>query len=378
VAQSSRSLLAAAFAAALLCGAAAPAPAAELAIPILVPVTGFLSLEGQSQRNGALLAMADAPPGLAIRHPVADTGVSPAVAVNAFEKALGEKPVAVIAPMLGTEMLALLPLALENKVPLVTISGTAKITELGNPWIFRFFPGDNVVKLAQARYIAEVLGAKHPAIIAQSDAYGQSGQHYLEAAFADLGIKPVLSETVDVEVKDLLPVLSKARAAGADVLVPHLHAPATALLVKQASALGLGLPIVSGSAMATPSTAALLDPAELKGVCAESASAPILPTAPAGERFLAEYRKTFGGEPDTYALAQYDGAMMLLDAIAAGARTPAAIREALATRSYRGIAMTYRSDGAGNMAHSALILCYDGTSRKPRIARRYDDIVALK
>ncbi|HZS85394.1 MAG TPA: amino acid ABC transporter substrate-binding protein, partial [Stellaceae bacterium] len=83
MAQSSRSLLAAAFAAALLCGAAAPAPAAELAIPILVPVTGFLSLEGQSQRNGALLAMADAPPGLAIRHPVADTGVSPAVAVNA-------------------------------------------------------------------------------------------------------------------------------------------------------------------------------------------------------------------------------------------------------------------------------------------------------
>jgi branched-chain amino acid transport system substrate-binding protein len=40
--------------------------------------------------------------------------------------------------------------------------------------------------------------------------------------------------------------------------------------------------------------------------------------------------------------------------------------------------MTYRSDGAGNMAHSAIIVCYDGTSRTPRIVKRYDDIAALK
>jgi branched-chain amino acid transport system substrate-binding protein len=362
----------------LLLGIVAPVEAQQLDIPILVPVTGFLSLEGQSQRNGALLAMAEAPPDLAIRHAVTDTRDSPEIAVNAFERVIGDKPIAIVAPMLGTQMLALLPLALESKVPLVTISGTAKITETGNPWIFRFFPGDNVVKLAQARYVAEVTGAKRPAIIAQSDAYGQSGQHYLEAAFAGLGLTPVLSETVDVAVKDLLPVLSKAKAAGADVIVSHLHAPSTALLVKEAAGMALGLPIVAGSAMATPSTAALVEPEELKGVCAESASAPILPDSPPGERFLAAYRKNFGGEPDTYALAQYDGAMMVLDALRAGARTPEAVRAALATGRHPGVAMTYWSDGAGNMAHSALILCYDGTGRIPRIAKRYDDIVALK
>jgi branched-chain amino acid transport system substrate-binding protein len=362
----------------LLPGVAAPLRAAEVEIPILVPVTGFLSLEGQSQRNGALLAMANAPAGLTVRHPVSDTGVSPEVAVNAFERAVADKPDAIVAPMLGTQMLALLPLAQEQKVPLITISGTAKITELGNPWIFRFFPGDNVVKLAQARYIVEVLGAKRPAIIAQSDAYGQSGQHFLEEAFLGLGVKPVLSDRVEVSVKDLLPELSKAKAAGADVIVPHLHAPSTALLVKQAAAMKLGLPIVSGSAMATPATAALLDPAELKGVCAESASAPTVPRSPEGQHFLAAYRKMFGGDPDTYALAQYDGTMMLLKAVRGGARTPDAVRAALANNRYRGIAMTYFSDGAGNMAHSAIIVCYDGTSRTPKIVRRYDDIVALE
>ena len=359
-------------------GAAPPVRAQALDIPILVPLTGFLSLEGQSQRNGALLALQLAPAGLTIRHPVADTGVSPEIAVNALEKALGDKPIAVIASMLGTQMLAMLPVAAENKVPLITISGTAKITELGNPWVFRFFPGDNVVKVAHARYVVEALGKTRPAIIYQSNAYGQSGLQYLTKSFAQLGVTPVFSEGVDVAIKDLLPVLSKAKAAGADVIVSHLHAPSTALLVKQAAFAGIDLPIVSGSAMATPATAALLDPIELQGICAESASVPIAPDSPDGERFLNAYRKAYGIDPDAYALAQYDGTAMVLHAIAAGARTPDALRGALAAESYKGIAMTYRSDGAGNMAHSAIIVCYDGTSRTPRIVKRYDDIATLK
>jgi branched-chain amino acid transport system substrate-binding protein len=359
-------------------GAALPVRAQALDIPILVPLTGFLSLEGQSQRNGALLALQQAPAGPTIRHEVADTGVSPEVAVNTLEKALGDKPIAIVASMLGTQMLAMLPVAAENKVPLITISGTAKITELGNPWVFRFFPGDNVVKVAHARYVVEALGKTRPAIIYQSNAYGQSGLQYLTKGFAQLGVTPVFSEAVDVAIKDLLPVLSKAKAAGADVIVSHLHAPSTALLVKQAAFAGIALPIVSGSAMATPATAALLDPIELQGICAESASEPIVPDSPDGERFLNAYRKSYGIDPDAYALAQYDGTAMVLHAIAAGARTPDALRAALAAESYKGIAMTYRSDGAGNMAHSAIIVCYDGTSRTPRIVKRYDDIAALK
>jgi branched-chain amino acid transport system substrate-binding protein len=354
------------------------ARAEPLDFPVLVPLTGFLSLEGQSQRDGALLAFQLAAGGLTIRHDVADTGVSPEVAVNALERALEGKPVAIVASMLGTQMLAMLPVAAENKVPLITISGTAKITELGNQWVFRFFPGDDVVKVAHARYVAEILGKKHPAIIYQNDAYGQSGLKYLTKAFAQLGVTPVFSEGVDVSIKDLLPVLSKAKAAGADVIVPHLHAPSTALLVKQAAFGDIDLPIVSGSALATPSTAALLDPVELQGACAESASEPSAPDSPEGERFLAEYRKQHGVDPDAYALAQYDGTAMVLHAIATGARTPDAIRAALAADSYKGIAMTYKSDGAGNMAHSAIIVCYDGTSRTPAIVKRYDDIAALK
>ena len=101
--------------------AAKPLAAAEANIPILVPITGFLSLEGTSQRNGALLALRNAPSGVTVVHEVSDTGVAPEVAVNALERALGRgKVTAVVASMLGTQMLAMLPIALEQKVPLVT------------------------------------------------------------------------------------------------------------------------------------------------------------------------------------------------------------------------------------------------------------------
>ena len=361
--------------AAALAAAAPPALAAEVNLPVLVPITGFLALEGTSQRNGALLALESPPAGVTVRYRVSDTGTSPEVAVNALERALaGGDATAVAASIFGTQMLAMMPVAAHYGVPLVTISGTAAITEQGNPFVFRFFPTDAVVKVAQARYVVEELGKRRPAIVYQTTAYGQSGRAHLAASFAELGAQVVFEEGIAPSVKDMLPVLAKAKAADPDVLVIHLHSGPTALLVKQAAAMGIGLPILAGSAMHQPSTAALLAPAELAGVCAESGSSPVSGGSPGIERFTAAYRARFDTEPDAFALGQYDGVRMVLDAVAAGAGDADAVRAALASTTHDGLAMTYKSDGTGNMAHDAVIICYDGTDRVPRIVKRYRNV----
>ena len=355
--------------------AALPVRADGLSFPVLVPLTGFLALEGTSQRNGAVLALKEAPAGLAAASEVIDTGTSPEAAVTALERAAGNGTVgAVVASMLGTQMLAMLPLAAELKLPLVTVSGTASITEQGNPWVFRFFPGDAVTKTAHARYVVEELGRKRPAVIYQTTAYGQSGKAHLDAAFKALGVEPVFAEGLDPAAKDLLPVLTKALAANPDSLVLHLHAGPTALFLRQAAASGVTIPIVAGSAMHQPSTAALLDPAALKGVCAETAASPISGGSPEVEAFTASYRAAFGAEPDAFALGQYDGMRMVLAAVKAGAGSADDIRKALSGGTHKGLAMTYASDGRGNMAHSAVIVCYDGTSRVPAVVKRYDNV----
>ena len=353
-------------------------PSDTTRIPVLVPITGFLSLEGTSQRNGAELALRDS----GVSFDVDDTATAPETAVNAFERALasgreGENIIAVVAPMLGTQMLALVPLADEFDIPMITISGTARITELGSPNIFRFFPGDVVVKAAHARYAVEELGTKRPAVISQTTAYGQSGRTELDRNLAKLGAPPVFAEGIDVTVKDMLPVLSKVQESDADALLLHLHAGPTALVIRQARSMGLNIPIIAGSAMHQPETAALLEPYELDGVCAESGASPISESDRTMRIFAQSYRETFDREPDAFALAQYDGIQMVLTAVNLGARTASSVRDWLSSQRHEGLAMTYKSDGKGNMAHSAVILCYDGYSRVPAIVKRYDNITGI-
>lgn len=365
-------------AAALALGTAAGAGAQEVRVPVLVPITGFLSLEGTSQRNGAVLAARRAPAGMKVVADVSDTGVAPDVAVNALERAVSrDKPVAVVASMLGTQMLAMLPVALENKVPLLTVSGTAAITEQGNPFVFRFFPGDAVAKTAHVRFVVEELKKRRIALVYQTTAYGQSGQKEIVAQLKKLGLEPVFQEGLEVAIKDMSPVLNKAKAANPDVIVLHLHSQPTALFVRAAAQANLGLPIVAGSAMHQPPTAALLEPGEMKDVCAEANASPVSGETPQMQEFTKAYREAFQSEPDGFALGQYDAVMMLLEAVSKGAKTPADVTKALSSSTYKGIAMTYRSDGKGNMAHSAVILCYDGKTRTPKVVKRYDDVTGI-
>jgi branched-chain amino acid transport system substrate-binding protein len=243
--------------------------------------------------------------------------------------------------------------------------------------VFRFFPSDAVVKFAHARYAVEELGKRRPAIIYQNDAYGQSGRDGLRRNLEALGVAPVSEEGLDNSVKDMLPALRKAKEAGADVLLLHLHSGPSALLVKQAASARIGLPIVAGSGMHQPSTAALLEPAEMRGVCAETASSPVSGGSPEMDAFLARYRAEFKSEPDAFAVGEFDGVSMALQAVADGAKTAAEVRDALSRMTYTGLAMTYRSDGKGNMAHSAIIVCYDGASRVPKIVKRYENVTGV-
>lgn len=362
---------------------AAPVPVATAvearAISVLVPITGFLALEGTAQRNGAVMAL-DAPPdGVSVTYDVADTATSPEVAVTALRRALDrQNPVAIAAPIFGTQMLAMAPIADRADVPLITVSGTAKLTELGYDVVFRFFPTDAVVKVAQARFAVEELGMKKPAILYQTTAYGQSGRAELVRVLGELGVDPVLEEAVDPGIKDFVPALERVAAAGADGLLLQLHSGPTALAVRQAHERGFEGRIVAGSAMHQPTTAALVEPAALEGVCAESASSPISETEPDMAAFAAAYRTRFGVEPDAFALAQYDGMSMVLAALADGASTAREVKAWLAGNRFRGLAMEYVSDGRGNMAHDAVILCYDGDDRVPTVTKRYDNVDGIR
>jgi branched-chain amino acid transport system substrate-binding protein len=349
------------------------AAAADAYVPIVMPITGFLSLEGGSQRNGAVMALEHAPGGKAVDFPIYDTGTSATGAATALDKALSDKKaLAAAVSVFGTEMVAMMPIATEYKVPLITIAGLARLTESGNPYIFRFLPNDREIKVAHARYVVEVMGKSKIALISDTTAYGQGGFALLQEDFAKLGVKPVFEDSsIAPDTKDMSPLLAKVKAAGADAIVVHSVSTPMTLIVKQAKASGLDLPIVNSSSIVEPTATALFEPSELAGVCAETPSAPEARPNARIKEWADAYVKRFGIEPDGLALGQYDGVMMVLSLFAKGARTPEELRAALQRETYEGVAMTYKSNGHGDLSHDADIVCWDGTSRIPKIMRHY-------
>ena len=97
------------------------------------------------------------------------------------------------------------------------------------------------------------------------------------------------------------------------------------LAIRQARQLLPDMPIVAGSAMHQPATAALLEPAELKGVCAETAASPVSAhdagrCAPSSTPTAPPTRAT----PTPIAAAQYDAVRMLAKVIGDAAPAKAA------------------------------------------------------
>jgi branched-chain amino acid transport system substrate-binding protein len=343
-----------------------------LHVPLIVPITGLLAIEGTSQLNGANLAVEHSASGLKITTEVVDSGTSAEGGANALEKVAGERNVRfVVAPLFGTQVLAMLPVALEYKMPIIAPTGTGPVTEQGNPYMFRLYPSDAISKVAHIRYVVDELKLKKAAILYNTTGYGQSGFKWMSDYLAKAGGEVVFSEGIDLNTKDISATLAKMQAAKPEVILVQMHSASMAMVVKQVAAAGIKMPLVGNT------TAALLEPAELKGVCAESASWLEKGKNAATDRFVGDYLAKHGTMPDAYAIQQYDGTMMALAAVKSGASTPAEVQKYLSAQSYLGIAMEYKSDGKGNLAHSAVIVCYDGSSRLPKLVKRYDNITGF-
>lgn len=349
-----------------------------LDVPLIVPITGLLALEGSSQLHGAQMAIAHAPPGLKIKSEVVDSGTAADGGANALERVADTKDVKfVVAPLFGTQVLAMLPVALEYKMPIMAPTGTGPVTEQGNPYMFRLYPSDAVSKVGHVRYVVDELKLKKAAILYNMTGYGQSGFKYMSEYLQKAGGQVVFSEGIDLSTKDISATLSKLIAAKPDVILVQMHSASMAMVVRQLAAAGIKIPIVGNTTIAMPATVALVEPSDLKGVCGESASWLEKGQSAATDRFLDDYVGKYGSIPDAYAVQQYDGLMMALGGVKGGAKTPEDVRQYLSTATYQGVGTTYKSDGKGNLAHSVVIVCYDGSSRTPKLVKRYDNVTGF-
>ena len=181
------------FAVAVCTGLCMPARAAAdpIRIGAIFPLTGNSAVNGQSLRDGVLLAVDEINKrggvnGNKIELVIEDSKSDPQAAAAAFNKIEAGPPPLFYVSMLSNVGVALAPLADAKKVILVGVSTSALAFTKGHDMVYRYFP------LAQGEIsplvrILQNIKAKKLGIIYSNEEYGTELERLLRKSFEDMG-----------------------------------------------------------------------------------------------------------------------------------------------------------------------------------------------
>lgn len=163
-----------------------------------------------------------------------------------------EGVVAIVGSTIGTGTLALMPIAMANKVPVLAPVGTIPVTSKENnfwPWVFRTAPTDTLIIGAIMERGVFKQNRKRVAIMYQEDAYGEAGMKQATALSKAKNIEVVASVAAPLNAIDLTAAATNIRNANPDVVLLQTSAPALgAAFVRAAKQVGIKAPIIgSGS-----------------------------------------------------------------------------------------------------------------------------------
>lgn len=248
-----RAFLALATAAAL--AAALPAAAQEtIKIGLVTALSGQSARAGEAITRGLTIAIDEinAQGGLLGRKVELvrrDDEATPAKGVVAARELIFKEKVAVLFGGLDTPVsLAIVPIANEAKVPFMGpwAAGTPITKNGANPnFVFRVSAVDEIVDKAMVQYAQKTFNAKNCGMILINNPWGESNEKGLRAALAEKGLKAAGIEKFEANDVDVVPQLTRLKAAGADCLYMVGNVGPSAQVVKSLDRMGWKVPVVS-------------------------------------------------------------------------------------------------------------------------------------
>ncbi|HEX2333645.1 MAG TPA: ABC transporter substrate-binding protein [Burkholderiales bacterium] len=178
-----------------------------------------------------------------------DDEATPAKGVIAARELLFKEKVAVLFGGLDTPVsLAIVPIVNQEKIVFVGpwAAGTP-ITKNGakENYVFRVSAVDEIVNRAMLQYAQKTFNAKNCGMILVNNPWGESNEKGLMAALSAKGIKPAGIEKFEANDVDVVPQLTRLKAAGADCLFLVGNVGPSAQVVKSLDRMGWMPPIVS-------------------------------------------------------------------------------------------------------------------------------------
>ncbi|MGA7732458.1 MAG: ABC transporter substrate-binding protein [Chloroflexia bacterium] len=293
----------------------------EAKIGFAFATSGGAAVYGASQRAAAEMAIAeinamgDGPKLVGIFE---DTAGTPDQAFTVFQKFINaDKVHAIIGPTLSNEALTSDPEAQKNGVPVLAVSNTASgITDIGD-YIFRDSLSEGQVIPETIMQATSKLGiTKVSLMYANDDAFSKSGADVFRAYLQRMGTEILSEQTFSTNDVDFKAQLNAVKAENPDaIVVSALINPAKLITQQARNDVGIGpeVHIIGGNGFNSPALIADTGGAAegvVVGAAWNSGS-----TDELSVKFIENFNKANGKNPDQFAAQSYAGVYILYDAI---------------------------------------------------------------
>jgi branched-chain amino acid transport system substrate-binding protein len=341
---------------------AAPEPIRLGTIPCL---TGSNALLGQQEHEGISLAVEEinarkdkvygGRPFEVVEEDATNDNQS---AVAALNKLLGENVVAIVCPVLSTQVQAMAPVMKTHEIPWMTGGTAVKNTQLGVPGMFRLRASDGITAAGMTNFAVKDKKGKKVAILHASDAFGTGGADQIVMNLKNMGMAPVANEQYPKDAKDFTAEILKVKQSGADVLLMYIQNPSdTAIILKQIRSLGLTIPVIGSPSLANQ-TAMETAGKDAYGTFA-AVDFIVGFNSNVATHFLTAFYNKYHHLPDvgTGSGWVYDAVYMLADVYRKQKSTDPkqTIASLKGIKKWEGVLGTFNADGEGNMVHSVSI-----------------------
>lgn len=229
------------------------AVAFELTIPL--PLTGKQGKFGEMMKRSYEMAAAEinAKGGIKKNKLVLsfeDSGAKPETARAIVEKLIDTKKQPIIIGEYSSACAkAVAAVAEERKTPyLIVASADDEITQKNYKYVFRQNQVNEHYGDALFDFIRKVVKPKTMAILYESSGFGTSGAEAMAKDAAKAGIKVLLKEKYEAGSVDFKPLLSKVKAAQADIIYMVSYVMDASLLMKQIKELRVDAKLFAGGA----------------------------------------------------------------------------------------------------------------------------------
>lgn len=298
-------------------GSGTPDQDEEYTILWINPASGSGAAFGEASRAGIELALEDIEAagginGGKLNVIFEDNELSPDATITAYQRRIGENPVAVMLAGSST-VLALYPFAEQDGIMIANNGAqTPQLISPDYPYVYNFIPTSaaEATRLAERMYADD--GIRNVAVLATDNDYGKDTAAAFEEAFKAEGGAVAAHEIHAVGSTDMRTQLTKIRASGADALVIVANVGEVGHSVAQSSELALGLPVYGFTYALSPDNFAVAGDA-MNGVKGVAVS--FLGGGDIATDFAKRFEDATGVFPNVTAAVSYDTTMILAEGL---------------------------------------------------------------